>query len=107
MVLTDKNFKEEVKKSKIPVLVEFWASWCPPCKMMEPLMKKLTEELDGEVKICKLNVDQNKISAGEYEVRGVPTFISFLGGDEVERKIGALSEGMLREMIDSVKGKKS
>jgi thioredoxin 1 len=107
MVLTDKNFKEEVIESKIPVLVEFWASWCPPCKMMEPLMKKLTGKLDGEVKICKLNVDQNKISAGEYEVRGVPTFISFLDGEEVDRKIGALSEGMLMGMIDSIKDKKA
>ncbi len=106
MVLTDKNFKEEIIGSKIPVLVEFWASWCPPCKMMEPLMKKLTLELDGDVKICKINVDQNKLSAGEYEVRGVPTFISFFGGKEVERKIGALSEGMLRGMIDSIKDKK-
>lgn len=102
MRLTDTNFKQEVLESDAPVFVDFWASWCPPCKQTEPLVDKLTEEYDGEVKFGKLNVDQNPKSAAEYGIKGVPTFITFKEGEEVERKVAAQPESQLRKMLDSL-----
>ncbi len=100
MKLTGSDFESEVLASDIPVLVEFWASWCPPCKTMEPLMDKLGKEFDGTVKVSKINVDQNRMSANNHDVSGIPTFMTFSKGKEIERRIGALSEGMLKEMIE-------
>jgi len=99
MILTDKNFKEGVFGSELPVLIEFWASWCPPCKMMEPVMVKLIDEYRNKLKIYKLNVDQNKIITDEYGINGVPTFILFCDGQEIDRRTGAQSEEMLKTMI--------
>ena len=102
MRLTDKNFEEEVLKSDIPVLVEFWASWCPPCKMMEPILRKLEIEYEGKVKIGTLNVDLNPKTAARYRITGVPTFIIFKNGEEVYRAVAAKSEEELREIIEKV-----
>jgi len=100
MKLTDSTFENEVLASDIPVLVEFWASWCPPCKAMEPLMEKLKKEFDGTAKVSKINVDQNRVSANNHDVSGIPTFMTFREGKEIERRVGALSEGMLKEMLE-------
>ena len=102
MNFTDANFEEEVLNSDIPVLVDFWASWCPPCKMTEPLIDKLAQEYDGKVKIGKINVDQNPRTSAEYRIKGVPTFITFQSGKIVERRVAAQTEGQLRKMLNAV-----
>lgn len=104
LALTDKNFKKEVLESKAPVLVDFWASWCPPCKMVEPIIEELSTELDGRIKVGKMNVDQNNMTAANYEIRGVPTFIIFNSGKEILRRTGAQSKQQLKEMLKEVLG---
>lgn len=99
---TDANFEEEVLKSDIPVLVDFWASWCPPCKMVEPIIDELAEEYDGRIKIGKLHVDRNPKTGARYQITGVPTFILFVSGSEVLRKVGAQSKEQLRRMLNGV-----
>jgi|Deesub1362A_J573_1020465.scaffolds.fasta_scaffold00690_19 thioredoxin 1 len=99
---TDINFEKEVLQSKIPVLVDFWASWCPPCKMIEPVIEKLAQIYDGKIKIGKLNVDQNPKMRAKYQIKGVPTFIVFVSGKEIERKVAAHSEAQLREILDKI-----
>ena len=99
LVLTDKNFKKEVLQSKIPVLVDFWASWCPPCKMAEPIIENLAQKLDSIVKVAKINVDQNPISASKHKIMGVPIFIIFINGKEIVRRVGAQSKGHLLDMF--------
>jgi len=100
--LTDTNFEREVLASGIPVLVDFWASWCPPCKMTEPVIDELAIEYDGRLKVGKLNVDQNPQMAARYRVMGVPTFAVFCGGRVVQQRTGAQSKGQLRQMLDEV-----
>jgi len=102
MNLNDSNFKQQVLESDSPVLVDFWASWCPPCKMTEPLIDKLAQEYDGKVKIRKINVDQNPGTAAKYGIKGVPTFIAFESGKIVERRVAAQTEGQLRKMLNAV-----
>ena len=99
LTLTDKNFSKEVLEVEIPVLVDFWASWCPPCKMMDPMLNKLAQELSGKAKIVKINVDQNPYSSSDYLITGVPTFIFFYKGKEVTRCVGAQSKKQLLDMI--------
>ncbi|MBD3345006.1 MAG: thioredoxin [Chitinivibrionales bacterium] len=101
MILKDNNFNSEVIESEIPVLVDFWASWCPPCKMIEPVVEKLAARFVDKVKIATMNVDQNQVAAARYSVNGVPTFIAFANGDEIERKVGAQTEATLVEMINT------
>ena len=102
--LTDRNFEEEVFHSGTPVLVDFWASWCPPCKMMEPVLVELAREYDGQIKIGKLNVDQNPKTGGKYQIKGVPTFILFNSGKPAQQKVGAQSKDQLKRMIDPEAG---
>lgn len=97
--ITDSTFDGEVLASPIPLLIDFWASWCPPCKMVEPAVEALAREYAGRVKVAKLNVDQNPIQAARYEVSGLPTFVLFNSGDVLARRIGAQSKGQLRKMI--------
>ena len=97
---TDKDFDTTVIESDIPVLVDFWASWCTPCKMSEPTIKNLADTYDGKVKIVKLNVDQNPRTAAKYNVMGIPTYILFNSGEEVERRVGAQSKEQLMKIID-------
>ena len=99
--ISDRNFKQEVLESNVPVLVDFWASWCPPCKMVEPTIRKLAQELKGVVKIARINVDQNSINASRYEITGVPTFIIFKKGEENARCVGAQSMQQLLYMVES------
>lgn len=97
--LTDANFKEQVLDSEIPVLVDFWASWCPPCKMVEPVIAGLTSELDGRIKIGKINVDQNPKTSAEFKISGVPTFILFKKGEILTKAVGARSKQQLLVLI--------
>lgn len=100
--VTDSDFEEEVIDSPIPVLVDFWASWCIPSQMMIPVIDKLDKEYDKKVKIRKLNVDQNPKMRNKHKIQGCPTFILFKDGVELMRKVGAQSENQLREIIDSL-----
>ena len=98
--LTDKNFDEEVLAADKPVLVDFWSSWCPPCKMTEPVVEALAEERGASLKVGKLQVDQNPATAGRYHVVGVPTFALFRDGELVARRSGALARRQHAEVID-------
>lgn len=98
--LTDKNFEMEVLGSELPVLVEFWGSWCPPCKMMEPTLEQLAVDYGGRVKVGKLNVDQNPRMSAEYRIQGAPTFLIFSSGELRGRRIGAQSEVQLEKMLE-------
>lgn len=102
MNVNDKNFEEEIIKSKIPVLVEFWASWCVPCQMMDLVLKELETEFNSKIKISKLNVDRNRKIPRLYNLTGVPTFITFKNGNIIESRVGAQSKKDLFEMIESV-----
>ena len=88
-LVTDTTFDAEVLAASEPVLVDFWAEWCPPCKAMDPILDDLSRELAGKVKIVKLNVDENPGIASQYGVRSIPTMILFKGGEAADMKIGA------------------
>ena len=102
MELTDNNFDAEVFKSGIPVLVELWASWCPPCKMMEPVMNSLEKQYEGKVKVCKINIDKNPRTSAKFDVKGVPTFLLVQSGEIIDRQVAAKTEDQLKEMIKQV-----
>src|SRR5665648_565162 len=88
--VSDRNFQEEVLKSTIPVLVDFWAPWCMPCRMLAPTIEKLAEENRGKLKVCKLNTDENQKMAAQYGIQGIPTLIVFKEGKEVGRTVGVM-----------------
>ena len=102
MDLTEVNFEQEVLESDKPVMVDFWASWCIPCKVMGPVIEQLKQEYEGKLKIGKMNVDQNRITPGNYNIAGVPTFIMFKDGEEIDRVVGALSIDGLKKFIDKI-----
>lgn len=102
MEITDKSFEEKVLNSKLPILIEFWASWCVPCKMMEYLLYELESEYDGKIRVAKLNVDRNRRIPSKYNLTGVPTFMIFKNGKLIETKIGALNREDLVKMIENV-----
>lgn len=97
--LTDDGFDQEVLKSEMPVLVDFWASWCAPCKAISPVVDALAEEYDGRVKVGKLNVDENPATPGQYGVRGIPTLILFKDGKVVDQVVGAVPKNQLEGLI--------
>lgn len=97
--LSDDSFEQEVLKSSTPVLVDFWASWCAPCKAISPVVDGLAEEYDGKVKIGKLNVDENPATPGQYGVRGIPTLILFKNGKVVDQVVGAVPKNQLEGLI--------
>lgn len=88
IILTDENFEQEVLKAEIPVLVDFWAEWCGPCKMLGPVIAQIADEQEGKIKVCKANVDDCMDIAGEYNVASIPTVVLFKDGVEVDRSIG-------------------
>lgn len=96
---TDENFRREVVNSELLVLVDFWGSWCPPCKMVEPVIDELANELDGRVKVGRLNIDQNPAVRSMFEITAVPTFILFKYGQIIERVVGARSKKQLLQMV--------
>ncbi len=97
--LSDADFENEVLKADMPVLVDFWASWCAPCKAIAPLVEELAEAFDGKVKICKVNVDENPATPGQYGVRGIPTLILFKGGEVVDQVVGAVPKSQLESLL--------
>lgn len=95
------SFESEVLKSEVPVVVDFYADWCGPCKRMEPILSKVSLEFEGKVKVVKVNSDDNQQVALNYQVRGLPTLILFKGGKEVDRKLGLQSEQDLKNLLGS------
>ncbi len=100
--VTDAEFKTEVLDSTVPVLVDFWATWCGPCQIMGPVIDALAGEYEGRVRIMKLNVDENPQTPAQYGVRGIPTLIVFKGGAEVQRIVGAQPKGNVDEVLKKV-----
>ena len=98
---TDKTFDQDVLQSDVPVLLDFWAEWCGPCKMIGPLLGELSEEYADKIKIVKLNVDENNNTAIQYAVRSIPTLILFKDGQVQAQHIGAAAKGQLKQFIDS------
>jgi thioredoxin 1 len=99
MAFTDANFEREVIQSEIPVLVDFWATWCAPCKAIAPLVDAVAEEYSGKVKVGKVNVDESQATPGKYGVRGIPTLILFKGGAVVDQVVGAVPKSQLEALI--------
>ncbi|MDD5340991.1 MAG: thioredoxin [Patescibacteria group bacterium] len=101
--LTSANFEEEVINSQTPVLVDFWAEWCGPCRMMEPILEELGKELEGKpVKIGKCNVDENQDLAQKYEILSIPAFKIFKGGKVVEEFVGAQTKDSLKSKLEKI-----
>jgi thioredoxin len=97
--LTDDSFENDVTKSSVPVLVDFWASWCAPCKAISPVVDSLADEYEGKVKVAKLNVDENPATPGKFGVRGIPTLILFKDGKVVDQVVGAVPKNQLEGLI--------
>jgi thioredoxin 1 len=97
---TDGAFDQDVLNSEVPVLVDFWAPWCGPCKAMTPTVDALASEYAGKVKIGKLNTDENPATAMRYQVRGIPTLLLFKGGKVVDQRVGAMPKPEVQKMID-------
>ncbi len=102
VTLTDKNFDDEVIKSTTPVLVDFWAVWCGPCQMQNPILEDVEKEFEGKVKVGKLNVDENPNIAGKYQVMSIPTLMLFKAGQIVKQMIGVQSKETLVEEFKKV-----
>jgi thioredoxin 1 len=99
--LTDDSFEEEVLKSGEPVLVDYWAEWCGPCKMIAPVLDEIADEFAGKLKVAKLNIDDNPGTPPRYGVRGIPTLMLFKDGEVEATKVGAVSKSQLTAFIDS------
>lgn len=100
--ITDQNFEDEVLKSTLPVLIDIWAPWCGPCRMIAPVVEKLAEKYDQRFKFCRLNVDQNPQSATNYQIMSIPTLIFFKDGQIVDRVVGAVPERVLEPKIEAL-----
>ena len=99
--VTDGNFDSEVLQSQTPVLVDYWAEWCGPCKMIAPILDDVAKDYAGKLKVAKLNIDDNQDSPAKYGIRGIPTLMLFKGGNVEATKVGALSKSQLTAFIDS------
>lgn len=99
--VSDDSFQEEVLNSEVPVLVDYWAEWCGPCKMIAPILDEVASEYSGKLKIAKLNIDENQGTPPKYGIRGIPTLMIFKGGNAEAIKVGALSKSQLTAFIDS------
>ncbi|OGS08056.1 MAG: thioredoxin [Elusimicrobia bacterium RIFOXYA12_FULL_51_18] len=100
--LTDATFDQEVIKSVLPVLVDFWAPWCGPCKMIAPVIEELAKEYEGKVKVCKLNTDEGPESASAYKISAIPTVLLFKGGKLVQELVGLQPKEELKRRLDEL-----
>jgi thioredoxin 1 len=98
--VNDKNFASEVLNSDLPVLVEFWATWCGPCRSISPIVEGLAKEFSGKVKVTKLNVDESHATTSQYGVRGIPTLILFKGGKILDQIVGSVPKARLKALIE-------
>ena len=101
IIINDNSFEKEVLKSENLTLVDFWAEWCGPCKMIGPALEEISEEMKDDVRITKLNIDENPATPQKYNVRGIPTLLLFKNGEVVAEKVGALPKTQLQEWISS------
>lgn len=99
--VADGSFDDEVLKSEIPVLVDYWADWCGPCKMIAPILEQIADDYTGKLKIAKLNIDENPNTPPKYGIRGIPTLMLFKHGNVEATKVGALSKSQLTAFLDS------
>jgi thioredoxin 1 len=99
--LSDDAFEQEVLQSSLPVLVDYWAEWCGPCKMIAPILDEISKEYEGRLKVAKLNIDENQQTPPKYGIRGIPTLMLFKNGNVEATKVGALSKSQLTAFIDS------
>lgn len=100
LLITDQSFDQDVLKSQLPVLVDFWAPWCGPCKVVDPIVDELAKEYEGKIKTGKLNVDENPVVAGNFGVMSIPTLMVFKNGKPVATTIGAQGKDALKKMIE-------
>lgn len=99
--VTDENFEEEILKSELPVLVDYWAQWCGPCQTIAPILEEISKEYRTKLKIAKLNIDENPRTPPKYRIRGIPTLMIFKEGNVEATRVGALSKSQLAAFIDS------
>ncbi len=99
--VTEASFDDDVLKAEVPVLVDYWAEWCGPCKMIAPVLEEIAKEYDGRLKICKLNIDENSDTPPKFGIRGIPTLMLFKGGNVEATKVGALSKSQLAAFVDA------
>ena len=98
--VTDSDFAKEVLESTVPVLVDFWAPWCGPCKAVAPVVEEVAKQYDGKVKVVKLNTDENPGTANQYQIRGIPTLMIFKAGEKVDSVVGAVPASSLTQTIN-------
>ena len=99
--VSDDSFEDDVLKSDVPVLVDYWAEWCGPCKVIAPVLEEIATEYDGKMKVCKLDIDANEETPPKYGIRGIPTLMLFKNGSVEATKVGALSKSQLTAFLDS------
>jgi thioredoxin 1 len=99
--VSDSSFEKEVLQSQLPVLVDYWAEWCGPCKMIAPILDEISKEYAGKLLVAKVNIDENQGTPAKYGIRGIPTLMLFKGGNVEATKVGALSKSQLAAFVDS------